>query len=547
REKLSKANIEIIGYQYGLESIEGQLCVHQQNEVIYEKKIVVLEYEVKDKSNLLKYTQKQLDEALREKEELKAKLENFETSSKNLTKLLDSQISVKVKTGLGYDSQFHEKEVLDIREEEVTETVFDNILSDKENSLANDRFKKGEGYHVVPPPLTRNYMPPKPDLSLDGLYDFIYKFKLSETVTSLAKDDKDAPETSTASVEKSKEDSMSHLLKDCTFHEDRMAKKSVLPTNVGKGTGHRKRRPVWNNVQRINHQNKCALTAVFTRSGRIPVSATKPKVAASTSAAKPVNTVGPKQSVNFSKSRSTFYKSHSPIRRSFYNATKCSRKNSTERVNSIGSEADGVVNGNRGHPQQALKNKGINDSDCSRHMTGNKAYLTNYKEINDGGFVAFGLSRGKIIGKGSRGNIALPELHSKMELQKARKNRTLIEAARTMLADSLLPITFWPETVNTACYVFNKDLVIKTHNKTLYELLNGKTPRLDFLRPFGYLVTILNTLDPLGKFEGKADEGFLVGYSITSKAFRVFNTKTIKVKKNLHVKFLENKSNVTRT
>nr|GEZ82913.1 ribonuclease H-like domain-containing protein [Tanacetum cinerariifolium] len=64
-------------------------------------------------------------------------------------------------------------------------------------------------------------------------------------------------------------------------------------------------------------------------------------------------------------------------------------------------------------------------------------------------------------------------------------------------------------------------LVSKTHNKTPYELLNGRTPRLDFIRPFGYHVTILNTLDPLGKFDGKADEGFLVGYSITSKAFRM--------------------------
>nr|GEY45509.1 ribonuclease H-like domain-containing protein [Tanacetum cinerariifolium] len=83
-----------------------------------------------------------------------------------------------------------------------------------------------------------------------------------------------------------------------------------------------------------------------------------------------------------------------------------------------------------------------------------------------------------------------------------RENRTLIEAARTMLADSLLPITFWAEAVNTACYVLNRALVTKSHNKTPYELLNGKTPRLDFMRPFGCLVTILNTLDPLGKFEG---------------------------------------------
>nr|GEV43495.1 hypothetical protein [Tanacetum cinerariifolium] len=178
--------------------------------------IEIIEYQVKDKSNLLKYTQKQLDEALKEKEDLKAKLEMFETSSKNLIKLLDSQISAKIKTGLGYDRQFNEKYVLDIKEEEVTKTTFDNRSSDEENSVANDRFKKGEGYlegyHAVPPPLTRNYMPPKPDLSFAGLDDSIYKFKISETVINLAKDEKDAPETSIAFVKKPKEDSSSALL-----------------------------------------------------------------------------------------------------------------------------------------------------------------------------------------------------------------------------------------------------------------------------------------------------------------------------------------------
>ncbi|GJW56925.1 ribonuclease H-like domain-containing protein [Tanacetum coccineum] len=82
-----------------------------------------------------------------------------------------------------------------------------------------------------------------------------------------------------------------------------------------------------------------------------------------------------------------------------------------------------------------------------------------------------------------------------------RKNRTLIKAARTMLVDSKLPTTFWAEAVNTACYVQNRVLVTKPHNKTP-------------MRPFGCPVTILNTIDHLGKFDGKADEGFFVGYSI---------------------------------
>ncbi|GKE13668.1 putative ribonuclease H-like domain-containing protein, partial [Tanacetum coccineum] len=79
-----------------------------------------------------------------------------------------------------------------------------------------------------------------------------------------------------------------------------------------------------------------------------------------------------------------------------------------------------------------------------------------------------------------------------------RKNKTLIEAARTMLADSKLPTTFWTEAVNTACYVQNRVLVIKPHNKTPYELFLGRKPALNFMRPFRCPVTILNTIDHLG-------------------------------------------------
>ncbi|GJX83076.1 putative ribonuclease H-like domain-containing protein [Tanacetum coccineum] len=122
-----------------------------------------------------------------------------------------------------------------------------------------------------------------------------------------------------------------------------------------------------------------------------------------------------------------------------------------------------------------------------------------------------------------------------------RRNRTLIEAARTMLADSKLPTTFWAKAVNTACYVQNRVLVVKPHNKTPYELFRGRTPALSFMRPFGCHVTILNTLDHLGKFDGKSDEGFFVGYSMNSKAFRVYNIRTRKVEENLHVRFLEDK------
>ncbi|GJT37765.1 ribonuclease H-like domain-containing protein, partial [Tanacetum coccineum] len=122
-----------------------------------------------------------------------------------------------------------------------------------------------------------------------------------------------------------------------------------------------------------------------------------------------------------------------------------------------------------------------------------------------------------------------------------RRNRTLIEAARTMLTDSKLPTIFWAKAVSTACYVHNKVLVVKPYNKTLYELFRGLKLVLNFIRPFGCHVTILNTLDNLGKFIGKSDEGFFVGYSLSSKTFRVYNTRAKKVEENLHIGFLENK------
>ncbi|GJX23125.1 putative ribonuclease H-like domain-containing protein [Tanacetum coccineum] len=125
-----------------------------------------------------------------------------------------------------------------------------------------------------------------------------------------------------------------------------------------------------------------------------------------------------------------------------------------------------------------------------------------------------------------------------------RKNKTLIEATRTMLVDSKLPTTFWAKAVNTACYVLNMVLVIKPHNKIPYELICGRPPLIDFMKPFGCHVTILNTRDHLGKFDGKADEGYFVRYSVVSKAMRVFNKRTKIVEETLNIRFLENTPNV---
>ncbi|GKA23283.1 ribonuclease H-like domain-containing protein [Tanacetum coccineum] len=294
---------------------------------------------------------------------------------------------------------------------------------------------------------------------------------------------------------------------------------------------------------------------------------------------------------------------------------------------------------NTGHPQK--EDQGYVNSGCSRHMTGNMSYLSDFKEFDGGYTFGGGAKGGKITSKGTlktdkldfedvyffkelqfnlfsvsqmcdkknsvlfintrcfvlspdfkladesqvllkvpknnnmysvdMKNIipkksltclvtkdTLDELmlwHRRLGIKREfniartpqqngvakRRNRTLIKDARTMLADSKLPTTFWAEEVNTACYVHNRVLVVKPYSKTPYELFRGTTPTLDFMRPFGCHVTILNTLDYLGKFDGKSDDRFFVGYSLNSKAFRVYNIRTRKVEENLHIRFLEDK------
>ncbi|KAD5960670.1 hypothetical protein E3N88_12142 [Mikania micrantha] len=103
-----------------------------------------------------------------------------------------------------------------------------------------------------------------------------------------------------------------------------------------------------------------------------------------------------------------------------------------------------------------------------------------------------------------------------------RRNRTLIKAASTMLSDAKLPITFWTEVVNTACYAQNRILIVKSHNLTPYEIWHKRKPFIGYLKPFGCQCTILNTKDHLAKFAEKSVEGFFVGYSSHAKAYRVY-------------------------
>ncbi|GJZ58496.1 ribonuclease H-like domain-containing protein [Tanacetum coccineum] len=196
REALNKSNLEIIGYQMGLESLEARIVVHEKNEAVYEEDIAFLKYDVQVKDISIKDLKKQLKEALKEKDDLKIKLENFEKSSKNLTKLINSKISAKDKTGLGYDSQMNESEVV--------HSVFNSRESDVDDIPVNDRFKTGEGFHAVPPPYTRNYMPPRPDLSFAGLDESVFQSAMRKTTTSVPETETSISRTSKDIIEKPK-------------------------------------------------------------------------------------------------------------------------------------------------------------------------------------------------------------------------------------------------------------------------------------------------------------------------------------------------------
>nr|GEU81668.1 hypothetical protein [Tanacetum cinerariifolium] len=168
------------------------------------------------------------------------------------------------------------------------------------------------------------------------------------------------------------------------------------------------------------------------------------------------------------------------------------------------STADPGNEGTAGNSQNHIDDKGYWDSGCSRHMASNISYLSDYEPF-DGGYVSFGQGGCKIIGKGTikTGKLEFENVHFVKDLKftwtfflktkdetsgilrkfineienlkdlKVKIIRTLIEAARTMLADAKFPVTFWAEAVNTACYVQNRVLVNKSQNKTPYELFNG--------------------------------------------------------------------------
>nr|GEZ64004.1 ribonuclease H-like domain-containing protein [Tanacetum cinerariifolium] len=190
-----KANLEILGYEYGLESLEDRIHVHHKNKTVFEESTAFLKYDVHVRDISIKDLKNQLEKAIKEKYELKEKSSKFEESFKNLTKLINSQMSANDKTSLGYDSQLSKNEMPKCK---IFEAASDSSVSeiDEDNNQEKDRYKVRIGYHAVLPPYTGNYMPPRADLSFAGLDDSVFKFKISETRTSVNENESIAAKSS---------------------------------------------------------------------------------------------------------------------------------------------------------------------------------------------------------------------------------------------------------------------------------------------------------------------------------------------------------------
>ncbi|GKA88132.1 retrovirus-related pol polyprotein from transposon TNT 1-94 [Tanacetum coccineum] len=159
----------------------------------------------------------------------------------------------------------------------------------------------------------------------------------------------------------------------------------------------------------------------------------------------------------------------------------------------------------------------IVDSGCLKHMTGNHQLLRNFVE--------------KFMGTIHFGNDHFATIIG--------RNRTLVEAARTILIFSRAPEFLWAEAIATTCFTQNLSIVHTRHNKTSYELIHGRKPNVQYFHVFGSLCNPTNDRDDLGKMKPKADIGIFVGYSESSRGFRIYNRQTKKIMETIHVKFDE--------
>ncbi|GKE26569.1 ribonuclease H-like domain-containing protein, partial [Tanacetum coccineum] len=332
----NKSYLNIGAYKASLESIEARLDVYKKNEVVFEDDIKILKLDIKLRDNALIELRKKFEKAEKESDDLKLTLEKFGNSSKNLSKMLEIQVSDKFKTGVGFDSQVVDSHVFDGQE--------------------NEMYKTSEGYHVVPPPYTGNFLPPN-DLVLYDEGEYVF----SESVTSI-------PDVATreakTSVLKPKfvgepliEDWISNSEdKNETEFKSKQRKHSFAKTEFVKSNEYVKTPKEF--VKKVENKRQAKYPRKIVKALEGDVTTAGPKVVVSDNKGNEANAI---------------------------KASACWVWRPKQKSN----------------PQLELQEKGVIDSGCSRYMTGNKSYLSDYEEI-DGGFVAFGgdPKGGRITGKG---------------------------------------------------------------------------------------------------------------------------------------------------
>ncbi|GJS72310.1 hypothetical protein Tco_0705151 [Tanacetum coccineum] len=206
REKHNKAKLEIRGYEIALESLESRILGHEKNELAWGEKYEFQNYELKCREIKINNLNLELEKVVKERDELKDKIAKWEVSSKNLDEILNSQMSARDKTGLGYSTQLNELSSNHETDSENSFSVFDGRSSDEESTLANDRSSKADGYKAVPPPITGNFLTPRADISFAGLDEYAIRNKIIESQTTKlnTKTSETAGKTNDANTEKPK-------------------------------------------------------------------------------------------------------------------------------------------------------------------------------------------------------------------------------------------------------------------------------------------------------------------------------------------------------
>nr|GEY43918.1 ribonuclease H-like domain-containing protein [Tanacetum cinerariifolium] len=375
----------------------------------------VISYQIVQlRDNALVVLRQNLEKAKQERDDLKLKLEKFQTSSKNLSDLLASQTNEKI--GLGYNSLVFTRVMFDC----------DDYLSSRSDeslppSPLYGRYQSGNGYHVVPPPYTGTFMPPTPDLVFNNAPNNVktvqtaFNVKLNPT----------KPDNDLSHIHRP----LSPIIEDWVFDlEDESETK--LPQN---------------NVRPSHHR----MFLVFDLEDESQ--SLSPKLVPLT-AVKPVNTIVPKIKVTRPRQATTIVtKSNSPPRRHI-------NRSPSPKANTFPPKVT-TVKAPMGNPQHALKDKGVINSGCSWHMIGNMSYLSDFEELN-GGYVAFGgnLKGGKIFGKGKIriGKLDFDDVYSVNELK-----LTLFSVSQMCDKKNIVLFT------DTGCLVLSHEFKIPDKNQVL--------------------------------------------------------------------------------